>query len=653
MQLLIDHQLGEMSHHKDIYANPSLTKKVFANMKRVGVGFFRVVTALLDNMLVPAAEEVESEIIDIKYSSKERIEKLKGRVAKLEEENRVFKELHSKVDIAAPIDVDEKEPAKLEEVLEVVKAAKLMTEVVTTAGATTAVEELKVSVPRTRRGVIIQDPEETTSTVVMHSKIQSKDKVKGILIEELKPLKGKAQIEQDKAFARQLEAGLNADINWNVVMKQVTRSERMNDNMDGFKMNYFKGMTYSEIRPLFKKHFNNNQAFLEEVNEEVTLPKKEVEVKAHKREGESLKKEITKKQRMDEEVEDLKSHLQIVASVDDDDRYPLTHFTLKQMLNNVRLEVEEVSEMSLELLRLKLDIIMDDIKFRGGLLGIIDFNTLILLFILCAAAWNYCWNKARRVAYGYRQAEGIDYNVTFAPIARLEAIRIFIAYVAYRDIRVYQMDVKSAFLNGKLSKKDDFSTVTRLKYSENYVDLLREKTMKDALKTSSKKKATESHSDEAFEAIDEYLKSLDTSNLAKAVENQPKTVIIKKQETMHQGFFKPDVDLPYSRSNKDQQHPTLEDQVLRVPKLFSASRVTESQNKNNPKVLTSEEDPKTYNDDDDEDFDSPKVLAPTYIILVNELLGNLVEFKAASDADTSVVSAQDVSKPYMTRPSDL
>nr|GEY12089.1 zf-CCHC domain-containing protein/UBN2 domain-containing protein [Tanacetum cinerariifolium] len=261
--------------------------------------------------------------------------------------------------------------------------------------------------------------------------------------------------------------------------------------MVGFKMNYFKGMTYSEIRPLFEKHFNYNQAFLEEVNEEVTLPEKEVEVEAHKRECESLEKEVTKKQRMDEEAEDLKSHLQIVANDDDDvyteatplalkipivdykihfeknkpyfkiiraygnhmlflsfstmlknfdredleslwklvkesvwrdqkgryglakvkswklfesvgvhcitfsttqmflpvkKRYPLTHFTLEQMLNNVRLEVEEVSEISLELLRL----VRRQLIEGGGLLGIMDFNTLILLFILSDAAWNYC-----------------------------------------------------------------------------------------------------------------------------------------------------------------------------------------------------------------------------------------------------------------------
>nr|GFA29733.1 hypothetical protein [Tanacetum cinerariifolium] len=471
VQLLIDHQLGDMSYHKDIYDNLFLTKKVFANMKRVDTGFSGVITALFDTMLVPAAEEVgqiqanvqsptirtepstskhhkkhksmkqqpqapkvpspeplpehrlpspsndllpggqdsmklkelmdlcthlsnkvlelKSEVIDIKSSSKESIEKLEGKVAKLEEENKIFKELHSvhsKADTIAPIvdkeksfkqgriiaEIDEDVEINLEEAqAKLYKIDLEHPEKVLSMQDVDKEEPAEVSVLRRRRGVIIQDPEETTSTVAMHSKVKSKDKRKGILIEEPKPLKGKAQFEQDEAFARQLEAELNADINWNA----------------------------------------------KEVNEEVTLPEKEVEVEAHKREGESLEKEVTTKQKMDEEAEDLKSHLQIVAMMmmmmmytqntmlknfdkedletlwklvkerfektepkkySDDyllkalrimfeqpdveasvwrDRkdmhgYPLTHFTLEQMLNNVRLEVEELSELSLELLRL-------------------------------------------------------------------------------------------------------------------------------------------------------------------------------------------------------------------------------------------------------------------------------------------------------------
>ncbi|KAJ9536473.1 hypothetical protein OSB04_un000354 [Centaurea solstitialis] len=62
-------------------------------------------------------------------------------------------------------------------------------------------------------------------------------------------------------------------------------------------------------------------------------------------------------------------------------------------------------------------------------------------------------NKARLVAKGYRQQEGIDYDETFAPVARLEAIRMFLAYAAYKDFTVFQMDVKTTFLYGHLKEE--------------------------------------------------------------------------------------------------------------------------------------------------------------------------------------------------------
>ncbi len=62
-------------------------------------------------------------------------------------------------------------------------------------------------------------------------------------------------------------------------------------------------------------------------------------------------------------------------------------------------------------------------------------------------------NKARLVAQGYNQQEGIDYDETFAPVARLEAIRILLAYASHKCIKLFQMDVKSAFLNGFLNEE--------------------------------------------------------------------------------------------------------------------------------------------------------------------------------------------------------
>nr|GEU85440.1 putative ribonuclease H-like domain-containing protein [Tanacetum cinerariifolium] len=296
--------------------------------------------------------DLESEVIDIKSTYKAMIEKLESRVEMLKEENRVLKELkgvHSTVDSDEPvmekeesskqgrkiadIDVDveinlekaqaeaynldldhqekvlsmlddnDEEPVDVEEVLEVVKAVKLITEVITTAGVDvnaasvqdtpiTVAEATKVIVPRKKRGVIIQDPEETTTTITVQPKVQAKNKEKAILIEEPKPLKRKMKIDLDEEVARQLEAELNADINWNAMIEQVKRSEKLTDavmkyqalkkkplteaqarrnmivylkNMAGYKMNYFKGMSYDEIRPLFEKHYNYNRSFLNEI----------------------------------------------------------------------------------------------------------------------------------------------------------------------------------------------------------------------------------------------------------------------------------------------------------------------------------------------------------------------------------------------------
>nr|GEV20680.1 retrovirus-related Pol polyprotein from transposon TNT 1-94 [Tanacetum cinerariifolium] len=62
-------------------------------------------------------------------------------------------------------------------------------------------------------------------------------------------------------------------------------------------------------------------------------------------------------------------------------------------------------------------------------------------------------NKARLVAVGYSQQEGIDYDETFAPVARIKAIRLFLAYTAHKDFTFFQMDVKTAFLNGILKEE--------------------------------------------------------------------------------------------------------------------------------------------------------------------------------------------------------
>ncbi|GKB31624.1 retrovirus-related pol polyprotein from transposon TNT 1-94 [Tanacetum coccineum] len=62
-------------------------------------------------------------------------------------------------------------------------------------------------------------------------------------------------------------------------------------------------------------------------------------------------------------------------------------------------------------------------------------------------------NKARLVAQGFRQEEGIDFEESFTPVARLESIRIFVSNSAYKNMAIYQMDVKKDFLNGELKEE--------------------------------------------------------------------------------------------------------------------------------------------------------------------------------------------------------
>ncbi|GJZ75536.1 retrovirus-related pol polyprotein from transposon TNT 1-94 [Tanacetum coccineum] len=78
-------------------------------------------------------------------------------------------------------------------------------------------------------------------------------------------------------------------------------------------------------------------------------------------------------------------------------------------------------------------------------------------------------NKARVVAQGYNQQEGINYDETYALVARLESIRILLAYAYALDFKLFQMDVKSAFLNGFINKEKKQTTLAISTTEAEYV----------------------------------------------------------------------------------------------------------------------------------------------------------------------------------------
>nr|GEW08355.1 hypothetical protein [Tanacetum cinerariifolium]GEW11806.1 hypothetical protein [Tanacetum cinerariifolium] len=481
LELIIRKQVGDLSTHTTKYPSPTLTRKVFANMRRVGKGFSGVETPLFEGMLVAQevvkegdADENDEEVNagdtakgDVTLSRRfEHLEldniaqaleitKLKRRVKKLERRNkgRMIAEIDQDVDVileeAKEVDKDAKDeskPAEVQDAVEVITTAKIITEVVTAASKTiTAASEtitdaeaqvpaatltiapsrVTVALRRKTKGVVIRDPqEESTTSIIIPAETKSKDKGKGILVEEPKPVKKQQRIEQDEKYARELEDELNKNIDWDEAIDHVKKMAKEDPavkryqvlkrkpqteaqarknmmlylkNVVGFKMDYFKGMSYDDIRPIFEAKFNTNVAFLQKTKEQI----EEEESRALKRLNETPVEKAAKMQKLDEEVKELKRHLQIVPNEDDDvyteatplarkknqrsvhgpakvkgwkllescgvqiitftttqlillveRKYPLTTFTLDQMLKAVRLEVEEESEVSLELLRI-------------------------------------------------------------------------------------------------------------------------------------------------------------------------------------------------------------------------------------------------------------------------------------------------------------
>nr|GEV71883.1 hypothetical protein [Tanacetum cinerariifolium] len=381
LQLMIRKQVGDLSTHTTKYTSPALTQKVFANMRRVGKGFSGVETPLFEGMLVAQevgegfADEVQDEGVPAAGIAAE------GDVSAANDEVPIVADEPSipsptppprpSQDIPSTSQTqptppqshqeDKSEPAKVQEVVDVVITAKIITEVVTDASEnitapSTTITAAKAQVPaatltaaparvtaapsRRRKGVVIRDPqEESTTSTIIPAETKSKDKGKGILVKEPKPLKKQAQIKQYEQYARELEAELNRIIDWDEVIDHVkmkakedpavksyqalkrkpwTEAQAWKNMMiyliAGFKMEYFKGMSYDDIRPIFERYFDSNMALLQKTKEQI----EEEESRALKRINETPAERAANRQKLDEEVEELKRHLQIVLNEDDD-----------------------------------------------------------------------------------------------------------------------------------------------------------------------------------------------------------------------------------------------------------------------------------------------------------------------------------------------
>nr|GEX77317.1 hypothetical protein [Tanacetum cinerariifolium] len=237
------------------------------------------------------------------------------------------------------LSMQEDEP-EVQEVVDVVTTAKLITEVVSAASepVTVASTTIAAAEPQVPAAII---------TAAQPAETKSKDKGKGIMVEEPKPIKKKQQVEMDEEYARKLHEELNKDIDWNKdidynaaidhvkqkakedpfvrryqVMKKRPQTEAQAQknmvmylkNVAGFRLDYFKRMSYDDIRLIFEAMFNSNIEFILKIKEQL----EEEENRAIQSINETSAQKAAKRRKLNENVEDLKQHLEIVPDEDDD-----------------------------------------------------------------------------------------------------------------------------------------------------------------------------------------------------------------------------------------------------------------------------------------------------------------------------------------------
>nr|GEX12871.1 hypothetical protein [Tanacetum cinerariifolium] len=193
----------------------------------------------------------------------------------------------------------QEDDSEVQEAVKVVTTAKLITEVVT--AATSQVSAASATISAAKPSIPAAAP-----TV---------DKGKGIMIEKPRPMKKKDQVELDTEYARKLHEEINKYIYWDTAIDHVKQKSK--ENVAGYKLNYFKGMSYDDIRPIFQAKFDASMRFLLKTKEQM----EEEDREALKSINETAAQKAAKRRILNKkakEVEDLKKHLEIVPDEDDD-----------------------------------------------------------------------------------------------------------------------------------------------------------------------------------------------------------------------------------------------------------------------------------------------------------------------------------------------
>nr|GEY13176.1 hypothetical protein [Tanacetum cinerariifolium] len=327
--------------------NIDSSSKFYMYPRRVGKGCSGVETPLFEGMLVArepeehgdaeeqgnddnAAEEPVTAVLEDDVAQNLEITKLKTRVKKLEIANKV-------------------KALKLRRLRKAKTSQRVDTSDDTIMADVSNQGRMIDELDKDEGAVLINEKEgtgedlEKESSAKTPTETKSKDKGEGIMVEESIPIKRKQQVELDEAYARKLHKELNQDIDWEVPIDHVKQKAKENPsvqryqtlkkrpqteaqarrnmtmylkNTTGFRLDYFKGMSYDDIRLIFKAKFNSNIEFLLKTKEQI----EEEENRAIESINETPAHKAAKRRRPNEEAEDveeLKQHLEIVPDEDD------------------------------------------------------------------------------------------------------------------------------------------------------------------------------------------------------------------------------------------------------------------------------------------------------------------------------------------------
>nr|GEU86510.1 retrovirus-related Pol polyprotein from transposon TNT 1-94 [Tanacetum cinerariifolium] len=291
LQLIIRAQVGDLSSHSIKYSSPALIQKVFANMRRIEKGFSGLDTHVFEGMIV--AQQVDESVADLNVDD----------VPAAGVADEVQPTLPQSSIDQPPSPQQQPQPSQ---------DAKILMDLLRyLLGTCTTLTRRVVNLEQDK----IAQALEIKKLKQRVKKLERRNKIKRRIITYIDvdvdiTLKDVADIAKEVVVDAKIEE--SADVQGRQVESQAQIYQIDLEHAD--KMDYFKGMKYDDIRLIFKKYFNSNVAFLEEIKEHM----EEEDSRSLKRLSKSKEDKAAKRQKLDEEIEEFKKHLQIVLNDEDD-----------------------------------------------------------------------------------------------------------------------------------------------------------------------------------------------------------------------------------------------------------------------------------------------------------------------------------------------